>query len=129
MSINTALYSRLSSFAGLFALVGNRIYPVLIPESAQLPAVAYSLISTPEIHAMNADPTINGPRYQISCRSATFSSAEDVAEQVKLALKDYSGTVEGIVIQRIFYKDEKHFDEPDTKTFHIAIDFIVWYEG
>lgn len=47
MNTGAYIYSKLSGTAGVTALVSTRIYPVLIPQNAALPAIAYSVSNRP----------------------------------------------------------------------------------
>jgi len=132
MQIGEALYSYLSSYAGLTALVGNRIYPLILPQGVTLPAVTYTQISGPRVHCMGSDPGLTHPRFQVSVWAESYSDMATVAAQVRAALQDYSGTMggdDGVVVQRIFLEDEtdRNF-EPNTKTFRRDLDFIIWHE-
>lgn len=60
MSAATIAYAVLSGHAPLTALVGARIYPLVIPESAQLPAVVYSVQSEREARRLAAPAAISG---------------------------------------------------------------------
>jgi hypothetical protein len=44
-TMDAALFSRLSSFAGLKALIGTRIYPAPAPQNAAYPLVTYQEVS------------------------------------------------------------------------------------
>lgn len=47
MKIGQYIYSKLSTTAGVTALVGSRIYPVFIPEDAAFPAIVFSADNQP----------------------------------------------------------------------------------
>jgi hypothetical protein len=52
--IDDAMYSYLSTYAGLVALVSKRIYPIVMPLNVTLPAVSYQRISTERVHAFSS---------------------------------------------------------------------------
>lgn len=131
MTINEALYSYLSTHAGLSALVGLRIYPLFLPQNVTYPAVVITEIDLTPKHAMGADVSLYEVRFQFSCWGDTKSSVDSVKAQVISALRDYSGTMGGaggVVVQRIFYESETEIYEPESLKFHIPIDFIIWHE-
>ena len=130
MVIEEALYAYLSSHAGLTALVSTRIYPLVMPQNATLPAVTFSKISGPRAHAMQQDAGLAYPRFQVSCWGGTYKQAKEVAGQVRAALQDYTGTMGGaggVVVSGVFLEDENDLYEPGTQAYHIAIDFIIWH--
>lgn len=139
MRMDEALYSYLSTHAGLSALVGTRIYPVKLPQNVSLPAVTYQKISGHRVHAMQTDPGYASPRFQISCwavDSATESGydiVKAVAEQARAALQDYRGTMGGaggVVVDAVFLDDENDFYEDAARqgVFHVAQEYIIWHQ-
>ena len=95
MEINEALYSYLSGYAGLTALISNRIYPDILPQNTPYPAITYQKISENEIDTFNQPTTLMMPIYQFSCWGSTRSSSEAVAKQLRLAFKNYKSTTMG----------------------------------
>ncbi len=137
MAIEEAVYSRLSTFAGLTALVGappnDRIYRVRLPQDVTLPAVRFAKVAVERIGAMGADPGLARARYQFSCWANDPDQARDVAEQIRAALQRWRGTEAGVVIQDSFFETEVDLFEPDVGDptrgiFHRAIDFEIVHE-
>ena len=95
MEINEALYSYLSGYAGLTALISNRIYPDILPQNTPYPAITYQKISENEIDTFNQPTTLMVPIYQFSCWGSTRSSSEAVSKQLRLAFKNYKSTTMG----------------------------------
>ncbi|MFA5866917.1 MAG: DUF3168 domain-containing protein [Actinomycetota bacterium] len=123
MSIEETLFTRLSTHAGLIALVAARIYPLVAPEGVAAPFVIYQRISTRVVHAMSTDPSLESPRFQVSARGSSYASAKTVETQILAALRDYTDAT----IQRAFYENKADLYEPDTKLYHIPVDFIIWH--
>jgi hypothetical protein len=96
MEINEALYSYLSSYVNLTALVSNRIYPDVLPQNTPYPAITYQKISEDEIDTFNqTTSTLMMPKYQFTCWGSTRASSEAVAKQLRLAFKNYKSTTMG----------------------------------
>jgi hypothetical protein len=128
--IHEALFSRLSGYAGLTALVGARIYPRLLPQNPTYPAVTYDRISAERQSAMGSDSGLVSGRWQVSSWGKTYTDARDIAEQVRKALQRYRGTSSGTVIQDIFIESENDLPPElvdGEAVFQIASDFIVWF--
>jgi hypothetical protein len=128
--IEEALFSYLSGHAGLTALVANRIYPLVMPQGTTLPAVTFSKVSGPRVHAMQQDAGLAYPRFQVSCWGATYKQAKEVAGQVRAALQDFKGTMGGpggVVVSGVFIQDENDLYEPNTQIYHVALDFVIWH--
>lgn len=129
MSIETAIYDRLSNFAGLAALVSTRIYPLTAPQDAAQPYLTYSKISETKHHASTADISLTTTRFEVSVWGATYATTKAAVAQVKAALSRYGGTNDSVVIQQIFQVSEVDFYEDDTKSFRVAVDFEIWFEA
>lgn len=126
--IEKALVNRLNNYSGLTALVGSRVYPLVAPNNVMRPYIVYQKISGPQVHTMGQDPGLQYPRFQFSCWGETYSSVKAVGAQVKAALSDYSGTLLGVVIQRIIFENILDSYEADTGLFGCRLDFLVWYQ-
>lgn len=124
MTIEADLYTRLSGFAGLTALVSTRIYPLVIPQDGALPAVAYQRISAIRTSSMGEDDGIVRARFQVTVWDTTFDSIRAVAEQIRQALQRY--TTSGI--QAIYFLNETDLYDPETLEYGSALDFEVCYE-
>lgn len=131
MSIEAALVAELKAHAGLAALIGTRIYPLKLPQSATFPAVTYQRISGPRVSCMGGD-SLAHPRFQFDCWATGYLDALDVAAQVRAALQRTSGTIgsgsntaSGVAIYLINEIDDY---EPDTEYYRVTLDFIVWHE-
>ena len=132
MTIEAALYSYLSTYAGLTELIGLRIYPVDITQDAEMPAVAYQLVDDLPVHSGGADLIVHAARFQFSCWGTTYLNACAVAVQIKAALQDYSGTMGGsggVKIQRSFLEMTTDLFDEEMRRCGRACDFVLWHEG
>jgi len=132
MRLEEALYAHLSGDADVAALVGDRIYPLLVPQDADLPALAYQRISGVPIYAHDGPPGLARARVQITCLGRSYSEAKDLAARVRAALSGYRGTMGGaggVEVGAAFI--ENHRDEL-AEAFGPApvarLDCLIWYQ-
>jgi hypothetical protein len=130
--LETALYSILTAHTGLMALVSTdgaaRIYPEgEVPQDCSMPYVTYRRISGPREHAMGRDPGLAHPRMEVSAWDDDKADCRAVATQVRLALQDWTGTQDGVVIQRIFLDGDHDVYNEETWSSGIGCDFIIWH--
>lgn len=123
--IEEAVFSRLSSFAGLTALVAARIYPVVLPQNPTYPAVTYQRISSVRAPAMGTDTGLIATRFQLSTWSSGYAAAKAVKEQLRLATERWRGTVLGIVIQDTFIEGEVDLYETAVPVWHLPLDVRI----
>lgn len=126
MAIEETLYSRLSGYAGLTALVSTRVYPNIKPQDAELPAVSYRRISSLRYSAMSIDTGVVKARFQIDAWAATYDGVSALRDQVRAAMQRWR-TETGTVVQDSFILNETDLYEDDTKQHHIAIDVEINY--
>lgn len=126
--VEAALYSRLTTYAGLTALVSTRTYDASsVPQKPTTPFVAYRRVSTRRHPAMGADTDLIAARFQVDALGTDYSATKAVGEQIRAALQRWSGSVASVTILDTFIVDERDLPfEPDTEARGVSIDAIVW---
>jgi len=131
VTIEDALYRYLSTYPGLTVLIEDRIYPLTRPQKVKVPAVTYQKISGQRLHTFANDPGMATPRFQFSCFAETYDIAKQIAEQVRLALQNFSGTmggVEGVYVGAVNIEDEVDLYEEGADVNRVDVEFIIWHE-
>lgn len=130
MTLEEALTARLLAHPGLTALIGNRFDWDEMPPG-NTPYVVVQCISDVKLHTHDGQAKTEQPSYQFTAYAATRAGARAVAEQIKAALSDYTGTMSGLTIQYITLINEL----PDTqliadgtvKVHTVALEFEIIY--
>lgn len=131
MMIEEALFKHLKAHAGLSALVSSRIYPMVMPQKTSMPAVTFQRISTPREYTHGGYSGLAHPLFQISCWGEKYKDTRAVAEQVRLALQAYVGTMGGtggVEVQASFQENEIDFYDPGANLYHVPVDFRIWHK-
>jgi len=76
----------LDNDAALSALIGSRIYPLVVPQDATRPAIAYQRISGPRTYSHDG-PTIAFARFQLTCEGNNYMQACQVAAAARVAME------------------------------------------
>ncbi len=92
MSLQTSLCSYLEADAGVAALVGTRIYP-LIPKGATLPYVIYSRSSVKRYPVSSGSTGLVTTVVRLVSFADHYGAAVEVAEALRDALDGKTGTV------------------------------------
>jgi hypothetical protein len=132
MTIEAALYTQLSTFAGLTAIVGAAIYPMQADQSAVLPYVTFHLISDVPENVMAALPTLTRDRFQFSAWAVTYLQASQIAAQVTSALQSFTGMMGGaggVTVSACLKELEVDMYEGDSKTYQRITDFIIFHNA
>ena len=91
-----ALFATLSAAAPVTAVVGQRIYPDVIPQDAGIPAIAFLRTDTEFINTIHgAAPVGATPLIEISCVQTSRELAHALANLVTTAIATAGFTIEG----------------------------------
>lgn len=124
-----AVYSVLTGYAGLQALVGNgdspetyRVYAILMPQDPTMPAVTFQKISAERQLTMSdaGGSGVENDRMRITAWSKTLAQAQAIAEQIRLAMKS-AATFEALPVF------ETDGFESDTLYYSVITDYSIWY--
>lgn len=131
MTIQALLYTRLSGFAGLTALVAGRIYPNRAPQDAARPYVTYRLVSDTRPPAMNRDSGVARARFQFDAfadeTAGGYDAADAIRVQVSAALKRWRDPVGPPVVQDVFMVSQIDLYEDDIRMHNASADYEVNY--
>lgn len=124
MTTLEAIRAELVAAAGVTALVGQRLYPMLLPQGATLPAIVLTAVSDVPLNAVEGLPAerLREVRLQVDAYATTYLVAHQVAEAVNLVVAalnrhDLSAQREG---SEDLYDDE-------AQLFRVSADFTVWH--
>jgi hypothetical protein len=109
MSFEAGLVSYLKAYAGLTALVGARIYPLVMPESTTADCVVFHVLTGKEEHAGDYVQAV----VRFSSWSKTFLGAIAIDHQLRAALEGYHGMM-GDVHVCVLTEPRGDDKEPDT---------------
>lgn len=93
MTLEEALRTVLVGDAGVSALVGTRVYPLVIPNGASYPAIAYQTIGREMSQTQSGAISPEDARIQLTCVCTSYAGAKSLMEAIRNAVdgKDISG--------------------------------------
>lgn len=91
MSLETGLVSELQNAPQIAGLIGTRVYPLVVPQDATLPAIAYQLITGRGIIAHDGPTSLSNKRIQLACVGSTYAAAADLANTVAAHFRGFKG--------------------------------------
>lgn len=134
-TLEEGLASYLETFAGLVALIGDRVYPMRLPQTAIIPCLTYQRISTPRIsthQSSGATGDLVYPRFQFDAWASTGKAAKAITDQVRAALNGKTGEIgtapRNITIRSALAESEVPKFEPEIKLHRSQSDYIIWHE-
>lgn len=133
MGLHEALFTRLSGFAGLTALIGAgsscKAWPDEAPKNPAAPYVVFFQVGASRTPLSGADSTVRRSRVQFDCYGDTGDSARAVAAQVVAAIARLQGSYGGTVIQDAYIENEISGVDDDTRLKVVSVDADIVYVG
>lgn len=108
----------LQLFDALKDLVGNRCYPLTMPQPPLYPAIVYQRLATNAFNRLEGGASIDQVRVQIDCYAPTYEAVKALASGVRSALESASF--------KATLQTEFDLYEPDLEIFRIIQDFYLW---
>lgn len=119
--IEAAVRSILLADPTVYEIVGTRIQPAPLSLQCTYPAISYLKVSNPYSRVAGH------PRIQIDCWSKDWTECQTLAKAVETALDGYSGTVNGVNIEKIIPINSQDFYDNETKLYNVPCDFFIIY--
>lgn len=101
------------------AICGQRIYALVRPQDDALPAAVWQRVSTVPINSLSGFSGLDSVRLQFTCYAATLLAAKQLAAAISVAL-DGATSVKSTRVMELDGQD------PETKDFHVIVDFNIW---
>ena len=126
MPFEEGLFEYLDNYVGLSMEIDDRLYPLLLPQKVELPAVTYQRISTPRLHEFEQS-FMPHPRFQFNCWAESFPRAKDVAAQVLAALDVYIGSMGDETVRASIIDGERDMYDPATGIWNSIVEAVIWH--
>lgn len=124
MSFEAEFKAHLQADSALSELVSDRIYPVLRPEGAALPALTYHVISRdPQNNLDGADSSLRAQRVQVDVWAKKHSDVLAIAAQVRSRLGTAATNFRSVELPSSGLDDY----EPDTRLYRRLLEYTCWY--
>ena len=131
--IQSAVRTVLANHAGTAALVSTRVYPDILPQRvATYPAVVLSMVTEDSTIHQAGISGLGMATIQVDVYAKTRLSAAAVMEQIRLALSDYKGTSQSVVVRHMYPRTgfttyEPPSDSSDLGLYRHSRDFAAAY--
>jgi len=126
-----ALRTLIMSKTSITDIVSTRMYPHILPQPSQRPAIVYNRISTTIDHIMSGRSQYETARVQLSCWGTTYEQANDLADLLISEISGSAPTVGSFEFHRIMCDGmvDDTFVDPKThqEIYGINLDFELDY--
>ncbi|MEQ8251576.1 MAG: DUF3168 domain-containing protein [Oceanibaculum nanhaiense] len=107
------------------ALLGDRIYPLVLPQNSGLPAATYQRIGGERFYDLDGGARPKRVTLQLDSWAADYAGAKALAGAIESVLDGYAGPMGDLVVSRsvILREDEEHEDQ--TKLWRVSVDYQI----
>jgi hypothetical protein len=132
MDILIGLYNHLSNDEKIKKIVGNKIYPVILPQNIVLPAIVYSSVLANYDSALQGDTGFVRQTIQIVSHAKTYKEARELSRLIKKIIQNLHGNMGGVFIEAVFIKTDYELNTNtslkfDTEEYMCSIEFEFYY--
>jgi len=127
-TIESALYTLITSDSRVAALISDRIYPLLVPDKTAFPSVAYQQISEVPMKTHTGPDDLRHERYQLTIHASDYDTARAVRRALSNCLDGYVGDVGSVSIKEIQVQNEYDGFDLDSDLSTVRMDLIVHFE-
>ncbi len=120
--ISETVYGILSVAAGITTITTN-IFPVVIPQKANPPAITYQRDGSRYLRTFDGHVQLVEASFQIDCWASSVATAESLAAAVKSVLIDYSTAP----ITQVWLTNELNLFEAETELHRVLLQFTAWH--
>lgn len=117
--IESDIHNALSGNATVARKVGARIYPLVMPQKPELPAVTYHCNSADPVNDLRGYSGLMNSKVRVNAFATRYDTAKELAEDVHLAMNGATA------FKSICLNDLDGFDQ-DTNLFFVTQDFSCW---
>jgi hypothetical protein len=125
MNEGKAIYTILTEDAGVYTIVGNKVYPQIAAQGAAFPFVVYVLQDNSPSDTKSGPSTLDEVRYDIVAAAETYAELSSLTERIRLALDRYTGDLGGVEIDSIQFIDLDVDNDPATETYVSSSEYIL----
>lgn len=119
MTVESDIYTALADDATVGGLVSTRIYPVILPQNVDYPAISYQRVGNAPRPTLEDGVGLQNPRFQIDAWAESADGARALATAVIAAMSAATS------VDAIFLSDNDIY-ESDLEIFRVSVDFSVW---
>lgn len=125
MDPGTELGKLLRATATVKDLVADRIYPIVMPETAKWPLVVHKRISGHRDRLLSGQAFIAQPHYQLDCWALKYDDMVAVSRAVAAAVDGYRGTSDDGTPYSIGLLDDRESFDEGSQLYQGIVEVIV----
>ncbi len=106
MDAGKLIYGRLSGDGTISGYLGSRIFPAFIPEGTAFPAMSYAFEQQLPSNTKDGPSTVDNLSLSLVVYHDDYAEAQAIAERSRTLLDYFSGTEDGVAVDRIAFSNQ-----------------------
>jgi len=127
MDIETAIYSLCVQDTTISGLIGNNLFPYVVPQDELLPVVIYEIDEIENEHVSGGNSNTESIKFYINVFCSGYSDNQEIRDAFVSCLSRYNGTIEDVTIQKCFFTKGGSVYSPDENVYNGFLEFEVSY--
>lgn len=123
MALGEILFSRMTSEQTVSGLIGQRCYPLTLPQETPLPAVAYQADGWGDSQGSGA---LEQNRVRVAGWATSYAGAIGLAAALVTALDGYQAKSATPALINMALENRQEIFEPETGLYGVVLDFSAW---
>jgi hypothetical protein len=116
--------AHLQADAALLALVGPKIFPLVIPQGGNVPAITYTVVDGEPRNSLDGwTSNLTNYHVQVDCWAASYETAKVMARLVRNRANLVANNFRSVIIR---FPAEIHFED-GTKRYRRMIELSCWH--
>jgi hypothetical protein len=129
VGIEAGFYARVTGDTGAAALIGDRLYPLQIPQEATLPAAAYAVVSSDPFPYLGQPASSWITRIEVSVWARSYAAARAAAAAVRAAVDHQTSGWTGATVTGVrISQGETDSYNPKTQEYETALELTVTHK-
>lgn len=127
MTIEEALWSGCTGYLAINNLIGQRLYPVKLPQNPTYPAVIYRRVSNFGLLTHGGPVGFDTARFQFDYYGANYSDCRSVANAFRTYLEGYTGLMDEVCLSVVVFLNEMDEWGDEVEVYRISQDYKIIY--
>lgn len=119
MSLESAIYTVLTGNADVKRMVTRRVYPIVLPQNCDFPAVSYQRITGVKVNDLQGYGNLQNARIQVDAWAKSYDEVKQLGAYIHTAMNG-AGTFHSLLVT-----DSDGYDA-DAGLFRLTMDFSAW---
>ncbi len=123
MALGEILFARMTTFLGVTTLIGQRCYPLTLPQETPLPAVSYAVEGWGDSQGSGA---LEQYRVRVAGWAASYAGSIGLATALLAALDGFQDKAGSPPLIMMALENRQEVFEPETGLYGVLVDFSAW---